>query len=571
MIINFTPSLKPVTLSFFLVLVLFLNGSFSLLSQTIDATIAAQKGHEDLAKRSQFSKHFLNEDGTWTAITTAGSSLNFKNTEDKWQTINNTIIASNSPISSEYLWENTSNRFQSYYPNEVLDGIVTSYTEGSVKEGLNKRMMWMDINYNTISEFNMNSSTANVNDRTIKYNEVFSGVDLEYTQLSDGRKMDYILGDSSFTENLSSDVYYLAFAEDIELPEGAIMVFEKNASGVSIINIILKEILVFRYELPKHYDSNGQETFSNYIVRGNTIYTLVKTNWLKSGLNYPVFIDPTLTVYPSGSGDYITGSIDNEGSGNKSAPANIYSGMRYGYGETSGTRRFFRAWSSFDVSTIPNGSTIDNVVFGCYIGLNTLNGTEGQYIKITPITSGIPNQVTGATLYNMCGENGSNAFFSVNATSGVTYPLNASIDLTSIAPSFVENSLAAGVFSLGFSPEGFYDAAYTEQVGIYGSNSPAETTNGRPYLIITYTSETIGLEDFTLETVGIYPNPVQSELTISSKQQVVSIDVYSLLGQLVLSEKNKNQIQVASLSNGVYLLQITLDNGSLLSRKIVKN
>ncbi|MCX7547248.1 T9SS type A sorting domain-containing protein [Xanthomarina sp. F1114] len=565
---NFTPNLKYVTPSILLVFIFFISAIFNTNAQTVIEAINTQKGTEIPAKRSQFSKHFINEDGTSTAIVTAGNSLNYTNTENKWQTIDNNIIASNTQKFPNHPWENTKNRFHSYYPNDVSQGIITTYTEGTVKEGLNKRMVWLDVNFNTISEFNMAHSTANVRNNTVEFSDVFSGIDLIYTQLNDGRKMDYVLRHADITENLSPDVHYLAFAEDIELPEGATLVPEKNQSGISNINILLKGELVFRYDLPKHYDSDNKEVFSNYIVRNNTIYTLVEKSWLVSGLNYPVFIDPTVTVYPTGNGDYVTGCIDNEGTANKTAPADIYAGMRFAYGQETGTRRFFRAWASFDVSTIPDGSTVDNVVFGCYIGLNSLYQPEGQYIRVGPIVSGIPNQETGPTLYNMCGENPSDAFFSVNP--GVT-STDASLDLTSIAPSYIESSLFSGIFSLSFAPEGNYTLDATEQIGIYGSPRLEQTSNGKPYLIITYTDDTIGVSDFDLHDVGVYPNPTQSELIITSKEQVSVIEIYSVLGQLVLSETDKSKVDVATLSNGTYILKVTLATGKTLNKKIIKN
>lgn len=78
----------------------------------------------------------------------------------------------------------------------------------------------------------------------------------------------------------------------------------------------------------------------------------------------------------------------------------------------------------------------------------------------------------------------------------------------------------------------------------------------------------LGTEKTTFETISAYPNPVQGMLNINSKN-VESIDVYTLTGQKVKSNKNSNQIDFSELSQGLYLVKISADNQTQ-TLKIVK-
>ncbi len=75
---------------------------------------------------------------------------------------------------------------------------------------------------------------------------------------------------------------------------------------------------------------------------------------------------------------------------------------------------------------------------------------------------------------------------------------------------------------------------------------------------------------FSTETVKkatIYPNPVITELTIM-QDNLLSVDVLNLNGMRVLSSGN-NKVDVSSLENGVYLIQLNTKNG-VLTQKIIK-
>lgn len=71
----------------------------------------------------------------------------------------------------------------------------------------------------------------------------------------------------------------------------------------------------------------------------------------------------------------------------------------------------------------------------------------------------------------------------------------------------------------------------------------------------------------------VYPNPVSDVLYFEAPDTtIVAIDVYGILGQAVIAEKNKNglrQIDISSLSQGVYQCKFTDSEGNTEVRKVI--
>ena len=69
---------------------------------------------------------------------------------------------------------------------------------------------------------------------------------------------------------------------------------------------------------------------------------------------------------------------------------------------------------------------------------------------------------------------------------------------------------------------------------------------------------TVGVNDI-ISNISIYPNPVKDVLTIEGNY--TSVDVLDILGNLVLSSEATKNINVSSLADGVYMLNIKTENG----------
>ena len=78
-----------------------------------------------------------------------------------------------------------------------------------------------------------------------------------------------------------------------------------------------------------------------------------------------------------------------------------------------------------------------------------------------------------------------------------------------------------------------------------------------------------GISDVSNNPMQIYPNPAQNEIFIKSDLQIEKIEIYSITGALLISEKFKGKISVSTLTQGIYLLKVYTDKGVMI-RKFLK-
>jgi hypothetical protein len=89
-----------------------------------------------------------------------------------------------------------------------------------------------------------------------------------------------------------------------------------------------------------------------------------------------------------------------------------------------------------------------------------------------------------------------------------------------------------------------------------------------PYLIqLSPTSTITGIDDPTAATalsITLYPNPVTTNLYITSAQRIDKVEVIDLTGKILLTTPalEGNLLNVSTLPEGVYLLRLTLDSGT---------
>lgn len=84
--------------------------------------------------------------------------------------------------------------------------------------------------------------------------------------------------------------------------------------------------------------------------------------------------------------------------------------------------------------------------------------------------------------------------------------------------------------------------------------------------------EMMGIKDnFALnDAVSMYPNPVESFLTIRSKSPITRVQVYNLLGDLVKDVRvNFLRIDLRNLNSGIYMIKIH-SNQFFVTKKLIK-
>jgi hypothetical protein len=85
----------------------------------------------------------------------------------------------------------------------------------------------------------------------------------------------------------------------------------------------------------------------------------------------------------------------------------------------------------------------------------------------------------------------------------------------------------------------------------------------------------VGIEETEASNFNVYPNPaVDKELMISTSKKMKSIQVFNILGQEAerVSFKDhtvKHKLRLEKLRTGIYIVRITMENDSILSKKVM--
>src|SRR5690625_2430045 len=81
--------------------------------------------------------------------------------------------------------------------------------------------------------------------------------------------------------------------------------------------------------------------------------------------------------------------------------------------------------------------------------------------------------------------------------------------------------------------------------------------------VITFTTEDIAsIGDFDFGSLEVFPNPVSTDLYLSAAKVIEEVQVYNVLGQLVMTQKFNDAeitLDVSSLSTATYLLKVKVD------------
>ena len=93
------------------------------------------------------------------------------------------------------------------------------------------------------------------------------------------------------------------------------------------------------------------------------------------------------------------------------------------------------------------------------------------------------------------------------------------------------------------------------------------------YGALNPTEAILSVDDVLASKFSVYPNPAKDFLTIDARNiNISSVNVFNVLGTKVLERKElaDNQLDVSSLSNGIYFLKISADNASVTKKFIVE-
>ena len=86
-------------------------------------------------------------------------------------------------------------------------------------------------------------------------------------------------------------------------------------------------------------------------------------------------------------------------------------------------------------------------------------------------------------------------------------------------------------------------------------------------------ANTAGLNTSDFNTFKIYPNPTNGNKLYFNVTQYVKVTIYNVLGKLIQTENvdaNSNNIDISTLSKGIYILKINSEN-QFITKKLIKN
>lgn len=77
-------------------------------------------------------------------------------------------------------------------------------------------------------------------------------------------------------------------------------------------------------------------------------------------------------------------------------------------------------------------------------------------------------------------------------------------------------------------------------------------------------------EQFLNEDLKIYPNPTENTLYVNSKNEVKNIKIYDFTGRFIQNAENVSEIDMTTLNQGLYILEISTDNKKTTVKVIKK-
>ncbi len=82
---------------------------------------------------------------------------------------------------------------------------------------------------------------------------------------------------------------------------------------------------------------------------------------------------------------------------------------------------------------------------------------------------------------------------------------------------------------------------------------------------------TVGVNEYQLENMNIYPNPTLGLVNVKSKEKINTISISTILGKQVFftEDFSANTIDLSSLDNGVYFINISTDKGIHIEKIIL--
>lgn len=146
--------------------------------------------------------------------------------------------------------------------------------------------------------------------------------------------------------------------------------------------------------------------------------------------------------------------------------------------------------------------------------------------------------------------------------------VNINYDTIDVGISWNENTITLSADDLGAQAYQWIDCSDNNQLNGENSASFTPSSNGEYAVIISngncsdtsqcHTVNTIGLNDWKLNDISLYPNPTSGIFWIVSEYEIVSVELFDLIGKKIQIETDLHQkmINPTALSPGKYMVRI---------------
>jgi hypothetical protein len=163
----------------------------------------------------------------------------------------------------------------------------------------------------------------------------------------------------------------------------------------------------------------------------------------------------------------------------------------------------------------------------------------------------------------------------VNATTGATLKAHGTRTCTWNGKDFNKMLAADGNYVLKMELTDNSGGVISNKASfpfVKGASVQSQTAlsqNGFTAVSIVWTPAGTSISDVELsEKYQIYPSPTKSNIFVNG-YDIKSIDIVTQSGQLLFTSTQQN-INLSSLSNGVYLVSITTNSGEVIVKKVIK-
>jgi hypothetical protein len=96
---------------------------------------------------------------------------------------------------------------------------------------------------------------------------------------------------------------------------------------------------------------------------------------------------------------------------------------------------------------------------------------------------------------------------------------------------------------------------------------------GAPMIRLNVKPLLVGLSETDLNgaQIKVHPNPSNGTFTLEHSASIQTFEVYNVNGQKVQVELFDNQLDLTNQPKGIYLLRVQMENGEVVSKKLMKN